>query len=113
MNWLARRTGEEEGVALIIAVVLMGVVATLAVLMLTVGVHTDQASARGRNWVQALHVAESGVDQAMAKIQNAAGNYSGTFTGATAQGSFSVTVSRQTRNQYTINSVGSVAAGKQ
>jgi Tfp pilus assembly protein PilX len=113
MKWLVRRTRGEEGVALIIAVVLMGVVATLGVLMLTVGVHTDQASARGRNWVQALHVAESGVDQAMAKIQNAAGNYSGTFTGATAQGSFSVTVSRQTRNQYTINSVGSVAAGKQ
>ena len=100
-----RRTRGEEGVALIIAVVLMGVVATLAGLMLTVGVHTDQASARGRNWVQSLHVAESGVDQAMAKIQAAGGNYSGTFTGSTAQGSYSVTVSRQTRNQYTIRSV--------
>ena len=108
-----RRTRGEEGVALIIAVVLMGVVATLAGLMLTVGVHTDQASARGRNWVQSLHVAESGVDQAMAKIQAAGGNYSGTFTGSTAQGSYSVTVSRQTRNQYTIRSVGSVLPGKQ
>jgi len=113
MDRLIRRARGEEGVALIIAVVLMGVVATLAVLMLTVGVHTDQASARGRNWVQALHVAESGVDQAMAKIQAASGSYSGTFTGATAQGSYSVTVSRQTRNQYTIRSVGSVAPGKQ
>jgi len=113
MNWLVRRTRGEEGVALIIAVVLMVVVATLGVLMLTVGVHTDQASARGRNWVQALHVAESGVDQAMAKIQAAGGSYSGTFTGGTAQGSYSVSVSRQARNQYTINSVGSVAAGKQ
>src|ERR1041385_5593934 len=113
MNWLVRRTRGEEGVALIIAVVLKGVVATLAALMLTVGVHTDQASARGRNWVQALHVAESGVDQAMAKIGAASGNYSGTFTGGTAQGTYSVTVSRQTRNQYTIRSVGSVAASKQ
>ncbi len=112
MSWLVRRTRGEEGVALIIAVVLMGVVATLGVLMLTVGIHTDQASARGRNWVQALHVAESGVDQAMAKIGAAGGSYSGTFTGSTAQGTFSVTVSRQARNQYTINSVGSVAAGK-
>ena len=110
---MVRRAEGEEGVALIIAVVLMGVVATLAALMLTVGVHTDQASARGRNWVQALHVAESGVDQAMAKIQAAGGVYSGTFTGSTTQGTYSVTVSRQTRNQYTIRSVGSVLAGKQ
>jgi hypothetical protein len=112
MDSFIRRTRGEEGVALIIAVVLMGVVATLAILMLSVGVHTDQASARGRNWVQALHVAESGVDQAMSKIQNAAGAFSGTFTGGTAQGTYSVTVSRQTRNQYTIRSVGSVLAGK-
>ena len=110
---MVRRAEGEEGVALIIAVVLMGVVATLAALMLTVGVHTDQASARGRNWVQALHVAESGVDQAMAKIQAAGGAYSGTFAGSTTQGTYSVTVSRQTRNQYTIRSVGSVLAGQQ
>ena len=113
ITWFVRRSQGEEGVALIIAVVLMGVVATLAVLMLTVGVHTDQASARGRNWVQALHVAESGVDQAMAKIQAAGGAYSGTFNGSTAQGTYAVTVSRQTRNQYTIQSTGSVLAGKQ
>ena len=113
IGWFARRAREEEGVALVIAVVLMGVIATLAVLMLTVGVHTDQASARGRNWVQALHVAESGVDQAMAKIQAAGGSYSGTFTGSTAQGTYSVSVSKQARNQFTINSTGSVNAGKQ
>jgi hypothetical protein len=113
IGWLNRRMRGEEGVALMIAVVLMGVVATLSVLMLTVGVHTDQASARGRNWVQALHVAESGVDQAMAKIQAASGDYSGNFSGSTAQGSYSVSVSRQARNQYTIHSVGSVFPGKQ
>ncbi|MGZ4213895.1 MAG: hypothetical protein ACXVQV_11750 [Actinomycetota bacterium] len=113
ISWLDRRLRGEEGIALIIAVVLMGVVATLAVLMLTVGVHTDQASARGRNWVQALHVAESGVQQAMAKIGDASGDFSGTFTGSTTEGNYTVTVSRQARNQYTIHSEGSVFPGKQ
>jgi hypothetical protein len=103
----------EEGSALLIAVILSSVVATLSVLMLSVGVHTDKASARGRHWVQALDVAESGVERAMAKIQTADGNYSGTFSGSTPEGTYSVVVTRQSRNSYTIDATGAVRAGQQ
>src|SRR5207245_10272968 len=103
MCWFARALyRREEGSALLIAVILSSVVATLSVLMLAVVVHTDKASARGRHWEQALGVAESGIEQAMAKIQTANGNYSGTFSGSTPEGTYSVSVARGSRNSYTI-----------
>lgn len=104
---------EEDGMAMMIAVILTGVLATLTLLMLTVGSHTDVASARGRHWIQALHVAESGVDQAIAKIQAGDGAFTGSFTGTTDEGSYTASVSRSSRNVYTIDVTGSVRAGSQ
>jgi hypothetical protein len=108
-----RMRGDEDGAAMIIAVVLTGVIATLSALMLTVGSHADVATARGRSWVQSLHVAESGVEEAIAKLQASSGGYSGAFTGTTDEGNYSVTVAKGARSTYTIDSVGSVRQGKQ
>ncbi|MFA5889355.1 MAG: hypothetical protein WDA27_00130 [Actinomycetota bacterium] len=107
-----RESEKEDGVAMIIAVVLSAVIATLAVTSLTVAVHVDNSAARGRHWVQALHVAESGVEQTIAKIQAASGAFSGTFSGETEEGNYSVTVTRSPRNVYTIDSVGHVREGR-
>ena len=51
--------GEESGFAMIVAVVLLGVMGTLMALVMSVGSHTTFATAKGRSWVQALHVAEA------------------------------------------------------
>lgn len=103
----------EDGLAMVIAVVLSGVIATLAILMLSIGTHTDSATARGRHWVQSLHVAESGVEHAIVKLQSSDGVFTGTFSGATDEGEYDVTVTRGARNVYTIESVGGVRQGQQ
>jgi hypothetical protein len=116
---------EEEGVAMLMAVVLTSVIATLAVTTLAVSTHSDQATARGRHFTQALHVAESGVNRAMAAVQEANGALKATdctsgasvtscsFTGATEEGTYDVTVTRQARNRYQIDSTGKVNEGNQ
>lgn len=104
---------EEDGIAMMVVVVVSVVGATLAMTALAVSTHSDKAQARGQNWVQALDVAESGVDEAIARVEAANGAFSGTFTGSTDQGTYSVTVTRQARNRYTVDSTGTVNAGLQ
>ncbi|HVL32178.1 MAG TPA: pilus assembly PilX N-terminal domain-containing protein, partial [Actinomycetota bacterium] len=105
-----RTRDEESGVALVISIVLLSVIGTLSVTMLSVGSHSDQTTARSRHSVQALHVAESGVEQAIAKIEDAGGSFSGSFTGATEEGRYEVIVTAEGRNRFTIESRGGVRA---
>jgi len=107
---------DESGVAMIIAVVLSAVVGTLAVLMLTVGVHTDQATARGRHFTQSLHVAESGIEEAIALIEELEGQLVAnptTFSSTTELGDYDVTITKQSRNRFLIEAVGGVRRGRQ
>lgn len=106
---------DEAGVVMVMAVVLSSVVATLAALMLTVGSHTDKATAQGRHRTQSLHVAESGIEHAIARIEEEQGALAAvtTFTGATEIGEYEVTITRQPRNRYLIESTGGVRAGRQ
>lgn len=109
---IARRLRREEsGFAMIVAVVLLGIMGTLMALMLSVSTHTNFSTARGRSWVQALHVTEAGVQQAIAKLQQANGGYTGTFAGSTSEGSYSVTVTRLARNRFRIDARGTVPGG--
>jgi hypothetical protein len=106
---------EEDGFAMIVAVILLAVIGTLVALTLTVGSHSDVTSGRGRNYVAALHVSESGVEEAITKLQQTSGGYSGTFTGTINQGdnngSYTVTVTKLARKRYQIDAVGAVGTG--
>ena len=104
----ARLRNEESGFVMITAVVLLAVMGTLMALVMSVGTHTNFATARGRSWTQALHVAEAGVHQAIANLNSTNGGYSGTFTGSTDEGTFTVTVSPQSRRRFRIDSTGVV-----
>jgi hypothetical protein len=101
--------GEEPGFVMVVAVVLLAVMATLVALVLTVGTHTDTATARGRSWVQALHVAEAGVQDAIARLQDSGGTLQGTFTGSTVEGTYQVTVTARPRGRFQIDVLGTVA----
>ncbi|MGH2786142.1 MAG: hypothetical protein ACRDJ1_12845 [Actinomycetota bacterium] len=103
---------EESGFAMIVAVVLLGVMGTLMALVMTVGSHTTFATARGRSWVQALHVAEAGVHRAIAKLEETNGTFTGTFTGTTDEGNFTATVTPKPRKRFQIDVAGVVEPGE-
>jgi Flp pilus assembly pilin Flp len=102
---------DESGVAMVVAVVLLAVMGTLMALVMTVSTHTNTSTARGRSWVQALHVGEAGVQKAIAKLQETQGSYAGTLNGATDVGTYSTTVTHLARNRIRIESVGHAGAG--
>jgi hypothetical protein len=102
---------EESGFAMIVAVLLLAVMATLMALVMSVATHTNFATGHGRSWVQALHVGEAGVQDAIAKLQETDGAYTGTFSGSTEEGAYSVTVTPQSRHRFRIESVGNAGGG--
>jgi hypothetical protein len=103
---------EESGFAMVVAVVLLGVMGTLMALVMSVGSHTTFATAKGRSWVQALHVAEAGVHQAIAKLEETNGSFTGTFNGTTDEGNFTGTVTPQPRKRFRIDVAGVVEPGQ-
>src|SRR3954470_10527197 len=108
MNRLIRHQ-DERGVALVTAI-MVGFIATLFVSsMMYVAFHNQTSSAKNRSWGQALHVAESGVHEAIAYLQNSSGVVPGsTQTGATEEGTYQYRVVAQSRNRYQIDAVGTV-----
>lgn len=96
---------EEDGFVMIVAVLLLSIVASLGVVVMTSGNHSNQATGRGRSWVQALHVAEAGLQEAMARMQ-ASGSSPGSFTGSTNEGTFSVAVTSLGRARYRVEASG-------
>lgn len=109
---IARMRRDESGVAMVIMVMLSSVIATLAVLMLTVGLHVDRSTARSRHFTQTLHVAESGIEEAIARIQEDKGAVTATsFSGSTDEGVYDVTITKLARNRYTVEVVGFVRQG--
>jgi len=106
-----RLRGEESGIAMIVAVVLLAVMGTLMALVMTVSQHTNFATGHGRSWVQALHVGEAGVNTAIARLQETDGTFSGNLTGSTTDGTYAVTVTHLTRNRLRIDSTGTAGRG--
>ncbi len=100
---------DERGVALVTAI-MVGFVATMLVSsMMYVAFHNQTSSAKNRSSGQALHVAESGVHQAIAYLQNSSGVVPGTTqTGTTSEGTFQYRIVAQSRNRYQIDAVGTV-----
>src|SRR5438094_7270963 len=83
---------EESGIAMIVAVILLAVMGTLMALVMTVSIHTNFATGHGRSWVQALRVGEAGVQEAMARLQETQGTFTGSMSGSTNEGGYAVTV---------------------
>lgn len=108
---LSRHNDDERGIALITAL-LVAFVGTLFVsTMMYVAFHGQTSSARNRSWGQALHVAESGVHQAVAYLQNSNGTVpGGTVTGTTNEGTYQYRILAMSRNRYQIDAVGSVGS---
>ncbi|MBK5289686.1 MAG: hypothetical protein JJE46_14585 [Acidimicrobiia bacterium] len=108
MTRLFRRR-DERGVALVTAI-MVGFIGTMFVTtMMYVAFHNQTSSAHNRSWGQSLHVAESGVHQAIAYLQNSSGVVpAGTQTGTTAEGTYQYRITAQARNRYQIDVVGSV-----
>lgn len=110
MTKLLRRR-DERGVALVTAIMVGFIGTMMTVTMMYVAFHDQTSSARNRSHGQALHVAESGVHQAIAYLQNSGGVVpSGTVTGDTEEGTYAYRVVAQSRNRYQIDAVGSVGA---
>ena len=105
-TYVAPRRGE-DGFAMITVIMLTAIMATLVALVLFNGSHADRASGRNKNWSVAVHVAESGVQEAIAKMQ-ASGAVPAAFTGSTQEGGYKVKVVSLGRNRYRIDSVGTI-----
>ena len=106
----ARDRGE-TGFALVTAVILMAIMAMLAALAVQNGTHSERTSERGKSWTTAVHVAESGVHQAIALLQGANGGAVAPFVGAVADGTYSVNVTALGRNRYQVDSTGTSGRG--
>jgi Tfp pilus assembly protein PilX len=97
---------DERGIALIMMVTIVLVAAMLAAVILYQGTSSDRHSGRGANWNQALQSADAGVEEAISKLQASNGVVPAAFTGQSADGTYSVTVTYLGRNRYQFDSIG-------
>ncbi len=108
MNRTTTPRPDQSGFAMISAVIIMAMMATLAVIVLANGQHADRTSARGANWNSALHVAEAGVEEAVKLLEVNLGTPPAAFTGSVTDGDYAVEVTALGRNRYRIEAVGQV-----
>ncbi|MBA3303174.1 MAG: hypothetical protein H0U26_04800 [Acidimicrobiia bacterium] len=99
----------EEGIALVVTMVVITIVMMLTIGMLATGVHLDQATARDRRYNLALQVAEAGVDQAAYQLKLAS-TYPGTGVNAVdvPGGQYEVVTSSPARGYVVVTSTGHV-----
>ena len=103
------RARGEQGFAMVTMLLVMFIVSALVVVMMTTQNHTATSTARNRSWGAAIHVAESGVHQAIAYLQSTNGVApSGVQSGSTAEGTWQYRVTTLPRNHYQIDAVGTV-----
>jgi hypothetical protein len=85
------------------------VVSLIAASMMYIALHDQTSSAHDRSWGQALHTAESGVNDAIGVLQNTGGVApSGVVHGTTDVGSYEYQITALARNRYQIDAVGTV-----
>ena len=102
----------DGGFAMIVAVILLSVVMSLSLIIVTNADHLDSSTVKARSSSQALQVAESGINVAIAKLRldpNTVPN--GSQVGSTSEGSYSYTVSKNGQI-YTLQSTGTVSSGR-
>jgi hypothetical protein len=99
---------------MIATILVLFVVSILVTGMMYTSFHNSTATARNRSWGQSVHVAESGVHEAIAYLQNSGGVApSGTVSGTTADGSYRYRITALSRKRYQIDAVGSVGSTDQ
>jgi hypothetical protein len=93
-----------------IATILVLFIASMLVTgMMYTSFHNSTSTARNRSWGQSVHVAESGVHQAIAYLQSSGGVVPpDVVSGTTADGSYQYRITALPRNRYQIDAVGSV-----
>jgi hypothetical protein len=107
-RFLTHRDSREEGFALITTMLAIFVATMIATSMMYLSFHDSTAGAQNRSWGQAIHVAESGMHEAIAYLQaNNGAVPPGTVTGTTADGAYEYKVTALPRNRYQIDSIGS------
>lgn len=96
---------------MITAILVSFIISILVAGMMYTNFHNATATAKNRSWGQAVHVAESGIQQAIAKLQSTGGVAPvGTVTGTTAEGTYQYQVTVRSRNRYQIDAVGAVGS---
>ncbi|HEX5614816.1 MAG TPA: polymer-forming cytoskeletal protein [Acidimicrobiia bacterium] len=116
---------DERGAAMLTAMTVMLVMAALAAVVLANGSRAERGAGRGRNWTQALHVAEAGVEEAVAHLQATNGalpsreaDCAATVPAAvqlcssTNEGDYEVAVTYLGRNRYEIEATGRVGSAQ-
>ena len=99
----------ESGFVMVTMLIVMVIISGLVVVMLTTQSHTNNATARNRSWGAAVHVAESGVHEAIAYLQSTNGVAPiGTQSGSTAEGTWQYVVTPLARKHYQIDAIGAV-----
>lgn len=94
---------------MITAILVLFIVSLLAAEMMYTSFHNVTSTAKNRSWGQAVHVAESGVHQAIARLQSTSGVAPvGTVTGTTADGTYEYKITALPRNRYQIDAIGRV-----
>ncbi len=106
---LAMSDRREGGFAMITTLIVMVIISGLVVVMLSTQNHSDFATARNRSWGAAVHVAESGVHEAIAYLQSTNGIApNGAQSGSTTEGTWQYVVTPLARKHYQIDAVGTV-----
>lgn len=105
----SRLEREQAGIAMVTTILVVFVMSLLAVGMLEVSYRSSTATAHNRSWGQAVHVAESGVHEAIAYLQQSQGVVpAGTVSGTTADGSYQYRILALPRHTYQIDATGTV-----
>ena len=100
---------DQAGIAMVTTILVVFVMSLLAVGMLEVSNRNSTATAHNRSWGQAVHVAESGVHEAIAYLQQSGGVVpAGAVSGTTADGSYQYRVVAMSRHRYQIDATGTV-----
>jgi hypothetical protein len=96
---------------MIATIIVIAVAALLAAVILTEGTNADHNSGRDRNWTVALHVADAGVENAVAYLQahlQSGMAFPFTLTGSLKDGSYTTTITAFPRYKFQIDSKGVV-----
>ncbi len=108
----SRRKENDSGFAMLVAVILLSLVMALSLIIVTNADHLETSTVRARSSSQALQVAESGVNVAIAKLRADPNTVpSGAQTGSTADGSYSYTVTKNGQI-YTVLATGTVGTNR-